>query len=191
MATFALDLALDTRTGYAGLNLVLVKMAAATKTHFRNWIYCGHRSDLAAACEVNTDHVDKWLPMLADQGHIVWLDNYPDGEAWVCFPRDDLDLETLRQIWRHPTRAPKGRITKEMRLSVYRRDSFRCLRCGWAPPVADDYDGSYAPSVPLGSGKFLYLVLDHRTPLAAGGMTTVDNLQSLCGVCNSQKGALV
>ena len=35
----------------------------------------------------------------------------------------------------------------------------------------------------------LLLEIDHKIPLAKGGMTTEDNLQTLCWKCNRSKGA--
>lgn len=60
-------------------------------------------------------------------------------------------------------RAP---VPADVRQAVYDRDGHHCLSCGAM------------------SG----LTLDHITPVMAGGSDDPDNLQTLCGPCNSRKG---
>lgn len=55
----------------------------------------------------------------------------------------------------------------QVRLEVFKRHGFACLMCG----AAED------------------LVVDHIIPRSKGGSNLIDNLQPLCGRCNSQKGA--
>lgn len=60
----------------------------------------------------------------------------------------------------------KKKISLRIRNAVYRRDKYRCLNCGdWGD-----------------------LTLDHVIPESKGGESTMDNLQTLCRVCNSRKG---
>lgn len=61
----------------------------------------------------------------------------------------------------------KKKIPGRLRTRVFERDAYRCLKCG-------DHQG---------------LAADHITPESLGGETTLDNLQTLCKRCNSEKRA--
>ena len=71
-----------------------------------------------------------------------------------------------------PVAAPIARsyrkrvIGSKLRLMVFERDGYTCLRCS--------------------SQKELRA--DHVVPESAGGETTLENLQTLCATCNSWKG---
>lgn len=54
-----------------------------------------------------------------------------------------------------------------MRFAIYQRDGHRCRKCG---RKTDD------------------LEIDHIVPIAKGGKSTMDNLQTLCRRCNREKG---
>jgi 5-methylcytosine-specific restriction endonuclease McrA len=62
------------------------------------------------------------------------------------------------------TRDP---IPDRVRVSVYERDGWRCVECG----SADD------------------LTVDHIIPWSLNGPDKEENLRTLCGPCNSKKGA--
>lgn len=66
-------------------------------------------------------------------------------------------------------------INLRMRFRVMSRDNFKCCYCG-ASPAKD-------PSVQLH--------IDHKTPWAKGGETTMENLQTLCSKCNLGKSDLL
>lgn len=68
-----------------------------------------------------------------------------------------------------PRRLAPGRrpIPLRVRIEVYRRDGFRCRRCG----AEDD------------------LSIDHVHPVSKGGGDDLANLQTLCRGCNARKGA--
>lgn len=71
-----------------------------------------------------------------------------------------------------PRREPvyeKQRIAPALRKAVFERDAYRCRQCG-------GWDN---------------LSADHVTPESKGGPTTLENLQTLCRVCNSRKGTRV
>ncbi|MDD3841546.1 MAG: HNH endonuclease [Bacilli bacterium] len=55
-----------------------------------------------------------------------------------------------------------------MRFAIYQRDHYRCQKCG---RQTND------------------LEVDHIVPIAKGGKSTYDNLQTLCHRCNSAKGS--
>jgi hypothetical protein len=58
-----------------------------------------------------------------------------------------------------------GKIPEDMRQAVFERDGFACLDCG-----SDQY-----------------LQCDHVHPVSQGGETSMENLQTLCRVCNARK----
>lgn len=70
-----------------------------------------------------------------------------------------------------PSGRPEGRRRKvfgvRASLVVFKRDGYRCVACG------SDED----------------LTVDHIFPWSKGGSDELDNLQTLCGTCNSSKGA--
>lgn len=81
--------------------------------------------------------------------------NKKHGGRWLNWPED---------------RAPKPKkavIGAELRIKVFERDMYRCLRCG-------DHRNLRA---------------DHVVPESQGGQATLENLQTLCAPCNSWKGA--
>lgn len=61
----------------------------------------------------------------------------------------------------------KKKIPQWLRVKVFERDAYRCVHCfGWVD-----------------------LCADHIVPESKGGITTLENLQTLCRSCNSKKGA--
>ena len=74
-----------------------------------------------------------------------------------------------REIWDALCRVERGKVSNKMRFSIYERDCYRCCKCGI-------------------SGDYAQLEIDHIIPIAKGGKTTYDNLQTLCHECNIEKG---
>jgi hypothetical protein len=75
----------------------------------------------------------------------------------------------VRQVFGLPrSRDEKKRKAVSQRIArqVYERDEYRCRQCG----------------------TFLNLTVDHIVPVARGGITALENLQTLCGPCNGSKG---
>lgn len=64
--------------------------------------------------------------------------------------------------------VPRKSTGKRVRFQIFERDHFTCQYCGAQPPEA-------------------VLVLDHVTPVAAGGETTPENLITACELCNQGK----
>ena len=65
-------------------------------------------------------------------------------------------------------------INLRMRFLVLKRDNFKCRICGASP--------ANNPSVKLH--------VDHIKPWSKGGETVIDNLQTLCSICNIGQGNL-
>lgn len=72
---------------------------------------------------------------------------------------------TDRAIWDALARVERARVTNRMRFAVYQRDGNRCKRCG----------------------RTEQLEIDHIVPIARGGKSVLDNLQTLCHDCNVSK----
>lgn len=67
----------------------------------------------------------------------------------------------------HPSRPNRsGTISHRTAMKVFERDGYRCVGCGSQHELTPD----------------------HIVPLAEGGSNEIDNLQTLCGPCNSSKG---
>ena len=71
------------------------------------------------------------------------------------------------EIWAPLCRVERGKVTNKMRFYIYNRDGYRCCKC---------------------HRKTNDLEIDHIWPIAKGGKTTLDNLQTLCHRCNARKG---
>jgi superfamily II DNA or RNA helicase len=65
--------------------------------------------------------------------------------------------------------APTRELTEQEKKQVKKRDNYTCLACG-------------------AHGKGIRLQIDHIVPVKMGGETSVDNSQTLCSVCNREKG---
>lgn len=74
-----------------------------------------------------------------------------------------------REIWDAICRVERGKVSNKMRFSIYARDGYRCKKCGVSQRAAA-------------------LEIDHIIPIAKGGKSTYDNLQTLCHRCNVEKG---
>ncbi len=71
-----------------------------------------------------------------------------------------------KEIWNAICRVERGKVSNKMRFSIHQRDGNRCKICG-------------------ARGG---LEIDHIKPIAKGGKSTYDNLQTLCKRCNKEKG---
>ena len=72
-------------------------------------------------------------------------------------------IEWDESFYKH---ARKQKIPANLKWEVWERDSFYCVGCG--------------------SRRFLSC--DHILPESKGGLTELDNLQTMCKSCNSKKG---
>lgn len=66
-------------------------------------------------------------------------------------------------------------MTSKLRQQIKERDHFTCQSCG----------------VSLEQEPHLLLEIDHIVPVSKGGLTTEDNLQTLCWRCNRSKGSKI
>lgn len=66
-------------------------------------------------------------------------------------------------------------MTSKLRQHIKERDGFACKQCG----------------VSVQQEPNLLLEIDHIIPVSKGGLTTEDNLQTLCWRCNRKKGAKI
>ncbi len=94
---------------------------------------------------------------------------YAEGTRVYCDCRrerskqHEREYKNRRASWTDVTKAE----WKALRGKVFERDGYRCAICG-----CDNRD---------------YLDLDHIIPMAKGGKSTLDNLQTLCHLCNCRK----
>ncbi len=92
-------------------------------------------------------------------------------------------LATNKNIYGRPINfsVPKYR---KLRAELYKRDGFACLHCGTkAVNVPDNYTGEntlYTESS--------WLEVDHIVSRMNGGTNEMENLQTLCQICNLRKG---
>ncbi|MBL7870818.1 MAG: HNH endonuclease [Cyclobacteriaceae bacterium] len=66
-------------------------------------------------------------------------------------------------------------MTSQLRDQIKQRDNYKCYSC----------------SLGIENEPNLLLEIDHIIPLSKGGMTTLENLQTLCWKCNRTKGAKI
>ena len=70
-----------------------------------------------------------------------------------------------------PLQRSKRTLSPKLRLVVFKRDGYRCVKCGADPKT----------------GNSVRLEVDHIKPVSRGGLSVIDNLQTLCFVCNQGK----
>lgn len=75
--------------------------------------------------------------------------------------------------FRKSAAGQRALMTSKLRQTIKERDSYTCRLCGAS--VAQE--------------PHLLLEVDHIVPVSKGGLTTEDNLQTLCWRCNRSKGA--
>jgi len=78
---------------------------------------------------------------------------------------------------------PRKALKFWQRCFIFNRDNFTCKICGIHPEnIPLNYDGKntiYCQNT--------FLVLDHIIPYSKGGECILDNLQTLCDICNAKK----
>lgn len=95
-----------------------------------------------------------------------------------------LNIENLNHLvnylndvikWRKSIAGQRALMTSQLRDKIKERDNYKCCSCNLG--IEDEPN--------------LLLEIDHKIPLSKGGMTTYDNLQTLCWRCNRKKGAKI
>lgn len=104
----------------------------------------------------------------------TWANN--ESEASTSNPIVKLTLNETAVKPKVIRRAEEDQrqVGSRLRFRVFQRDRFKCVACGRSP--ATDLK--------------IVLHADHITPVALGGKTTIENLQTLCEGCNLGKGKL-
>ena len=84
-------------------------------------------------------------------------------------------VEYLSEIvkFRKSAAGQRALMTSKLREKIKQRDNYTCQKCGLS----------------INDEKNLLLEIDHIIPISKGGMSTEDNLQTLCWKCNRTKGA--
>lgn len=86
---------------------------------------------------------------------------------WVVRHPESINIAPLRRA--QATRPKRRPISGAVRIEVYQRDAYRCVKCNsWED-----------------------LTVDHIVPVIAGGDDSAENLQTLCRSCNSKKGITI
>lgn len=73
----------------------------------------------------------------------------------------------------HFKRVQRSKINDSIRFEVFRRDGYRCKICGMSPEADPE----------------VTLHVDHIIPVSLGGISEIENLQTLCSSCNMGKKA--
>jgi hypothetical protein len=134
---------------------------------------------------------------LIDNLERVWKElGYPPGKRQIARLGDKISESPYKRQWGSVRAACEalaafhdGKMSRERllagnidvpvrttislkdRWAVLKRDNYRCTRCGASPS----------------SDHSVELEVDHVTPVAKGGGNSIDNLQTLCRMCNQGK----
>lgn len=143
-----------------------------TKTGVLLPVSCdGFYSNAEAAHSVAKYLADQWPALQTVVAQVV-VSNSPRYE--------EPNLPDLPRVGPSDNEAPppfidpakeRAKMSPKVRYEVIRRDGYRCRACGFGVQ-----DGAH-------------LHVDHIVAIANGGATAMDNLQTLCTVCNLGKGA--
>lgn len=77
--------------------------------------------------------------------------------------------------WRKSIFGQRALMTSQLRVKIKERDNYKCCAC----------------SLGIEDEPNLLLEIDHIIPISKGGITTYNNLQTLCWKCNRKKGARI
>ena len=96
-------------------------------------------------------------------------------QAFVVYANNS-DTEPAELQEKGNSRSRKGRDPSlRLRWRVLQRDRFSCRACGASPALKEGVE----------------LNVDHIEPWSKGGETVLDNLQTLCSVCNLGKSNII
>lgn len=77
-------------------------------------------------------------------------------------------------------RRVRRAVPAQQRHKVFVRDHFTCQNCGWLSPKD--------PKERQKIGRQRYLTIEHKIPVTEGGSNSMENLTTLCSICNGKKG---
>lgn len=86
-------------------------------------------------------------------------------------------IEYLSELvkFRKSIAGQRALMTTKLREKIKQRDNYTCCKCGNS----------------IEKEPNLLLEIDHIIPIAKNGMTTEENLQTLCWKCNRSKGSKI
>lgn len=127
------------------------------------------RRDLAKVCspisyKAYERRFGKWSSAVK-----AFVDYYNQDTNAILYATKPIPADSANQDF-----SPRD-ISLRLRFLVMQRDNFKCCFCG-ASPAKD-------PNVEL--------QIDHIVPWSKGGKTTIDNLQTLCRICNLGKSDII
>ena len=122
----------------------------------------------------------KAYEIIGGYAHICDMCNKDDGRPTLYWEEKDFDLcyECLEKLYLYHNfisdedekkigiKVIRKTINEELRNKIFKRDGYKCKKCG--------------------SKKDL--IIDHIIPFSKGGTTEINNLQTLCKICNRKKG---
>lgn len=132
-----------------------------------------YRDELLKHLEVNIPKIHFYFP----QYIFEYVSAGGNSSQRTTIKLDDLTIEALIEyiddnIKRSKTaKAQRSLMTKKLREFIKRRDNYTCQNC-------------YAS---VAQQNLLLLEVDHIIPISKGGLSTKDNLQTLCWKCNRTK----
>jgi 5-methylcytosine-specific restriction endonuclease McrA len=105
--------------------------------------------------------------------------SYFMGGKWVCeqcrikysLPAPVFELPNTGNKTQTPAEIERSKMTISLRFQILEKDNFSCRVCGRNP-----------------RDHGVVLHVDHIKPIAHGGLTEIENLQTLCADCNLAKG---
>jgi len=104
---------------------------------------------------------------------VTWANSESESSAATLPLVTAIDTEVKPVLFRRG-QEDRRQVGPQLRFRVFQRDRFRCVACGRSP--ASDLN--------------IILHADHVVPVALGGKTAIENLQTLCQGCNLGKGKL-
>jgi len=111
----------------------------------------------------------------AIRAFVEWANSENDASAPEPLGQaESLFVPTVKPNAIRRAEQDQRQVGPRLRYRVFQRNRFKCVACGRSP--ATDLD--------------IVLHADHITPVALGGKTVIENLQTLCEGCNLGKGKL-
>lgn len=103
-------------------------------------------------------NIPSYLKEINDKTNVKWF--FCEGRYWIQHEKFKTDpiLNSRRLV---------GSVWEKIKMIVFKRDGYKCLRCGVNTK----------------------LECDHIIPIKHGGSNEVENLQTLCCGCNRRKAA--